>query len=394
MASKIDFKSAFRRCNVSAATAIQCCTQLPTKRLILLYLRLTFGGCPCPNKWGIFSKPICNLATAILQDDLWTPANLHLPTQNLVPPPKAINNDVPFFPFGIGKELIVEIEINPRGTHNIYIDNMIPLTVDIPGTDNLERCTAASLLAIHATARPKYPREPIPREEMEARNKLAVKARLEEEKIFLGWHIYFRRLIISLPDNKFIAWTDSINDILTCETSTAEELETTIGRLGHLGANVPFVYHFLSRLRDLQWRATKRRLINIPQPCHDDLGLMLSFLHKAHTGIDINLLSFRRPMHIYRSDSCLYGLGGYSHEGFAWRLELPENCHFRASNNLLEFIASIITPWIDLISKRLQPGDCALLMTNSTTSAGWLRKTNFSETGMNPKEATIRLEIA
>ena len=35
-------------------------------------------------------------------------------------------------PFGIGMELIVEIEVNLRGTHNIYIDNMIPLTVDIP----------------------------------------------------------------------------------------------------------------------------------------------------------------------------------------------------------------------------------------------------------------------
>ena len=310
MASKINFKSAFRRCNLSAATAIQCCTQLPTEGLILLYLRLTFGGCPCPNEWGVFSEPICNLATAILHDDLWTPANLHSPTQNLVPPPKAMNNDVPF---GIGKELIVEIEINPRGTHDIYIDNMIPLTVDIPGTNNLERCAAASLLAIHATARPKHPEEPIPREEMEARNKLAAEARLEEEKIILGWHINFRRLIISLPDNKFIAWTDSINNILTRGTSTAKELETTIGRLGHLGAIVPFVYHFLSRLRDLQWRATKRRLIDIPQPCRDDLGLMLSFLHKAHTGIDINLLSFRRPTHIYRSDSCSYGLGGYSH---------------------------------------------------------------------------------
>jgi hypothetical protein len=60
-----------------------------------------------------------------------------------------MNNNVPF---GIGKELIVEIEINPRGTHDIYIDDMIPLTVDIPGTNNLERCAAASLLAIHTTA--------------------------------------------------------------------------------------------------------------------------------------------------------------------------------------------------------------------------------------------------
>jgi hypothetical protein len=116
----------------------------------------------------------------------------------------------------------------------------------------------------------------------------------------------------------------SINDILARGTSTAKELEMRIGCLGHLGAFLPFVYYFLSRLRDLQWKATNRRLINIPQTCRNDLKLMLSFLHKAYTGIDMNLISFRRPTHIYRSDSCLYGLGRYSHEDFAWQLELPK----------------------------------------------------------------------
>ncbi|KAL3811131.1 hypothetical protein ACHAXA_005942 [Cyclostephanos tholiformis] len=355
-ASKIDFKSAFRRCNLSAATAIQCCTQLPAMDLILLYLRLTFGGCPCPNEWGAFSEPICDLATAILHDDLWKPAELHSPTQNLVPPPKPMEDNVPF---GIGQELIVDIDVNPRGFNDVYIDDMIPLMVDIPGTDNLERCKAAALLAIHATARQNHPDEPIPREEMEARNKLSAEAGLEETKTILGWLIDFRRLIISLPSNKFIAWTELINKILTRGTSTAKELETTIGQLGHLSAIMPFVYHFLSRLRNLQRKATNRRTIDIPQDCHDNLNLMLSFLHKAHTGIDMNLIAFRRPTHIYRSDSCPYGLGGYSHEGFAWRFKLPENCFFRASNNLLQFIVSIITPWIDLISNCLRPEDCA-----------------------------------
>ena len=107
-------------------------------------------------------------------------------------------------PFGIGKELIVDINVNPRGIHNIYVNDMIPLTLDIPGTNNLARCAAAGLLAIHATARPKHPEEPIPREEMEARNKLAAKAGLEEEKIILGWLFDFHCLIISLPSNKFI----------------------------------------------------------------------------------------------------------------------------------------------------------------------------------------------
>jgi hypothetical protein len=172
---------------------------------------------------------------------------------------------------------------------------------------------------------------------MEAQNKLSAEAGLEEEKIILGWHVNFCHLIISLPDSKFIAWTVSIKETLSHGTSTAKELEMMIGCLGHLGAIVPIVYHFLSRLRDLQWKATKRRSIAIPKPCQDDLELMLTFLHKAFTGTGMNLISFRRPTHIYRSDSCPYGLGGYSHKGFAWRLKLPENCRFRASNNLLEF---------------------------------------------------------
>jgi hypothetical protein len=94
-------------------------------------------------------------------------------------------------PFGIGKELIVDIEVNPRGTHDIYIDNMILLTVDTPGTNNLKRCVTDGLLAIHPTAQPKHPDEPIPREEMEARNKLSAEAGLKKEKIVLGWHINF-----------------------------------------------------------------------------------------------------------------------------------------------------------------------------------------------------------
>ena len=164
--------------------------------------------------------------------------------------------------------------------------------------------------------------------------------------------------------------------------------------MGHLRAIMPFVYHFLSRLRNLQRKATNRRIIDIPQDCHDNLKLMLSFLHKAYTGIDMNLIAFRHPTHIYRLDSCPYGLGGYLHEGFAWRFKLPENCRFRASNNLLEFIVSIITPWINLISKRLRQWDCALSMTDSTTSAGWLKKMNFLERGSDPIKETIRLEIA
>jgi hypothetical protein len=214
---------------------------------------------------------------------------------------------------------------------------------------------------------------------MEARDKLSAEARLVEENIILGWCINFCRLIISLPDNKFTAWTESIKEILSRGTPTAKELETMIGQLGHLGTIIPFVYHFLSRLRDLQWKVMKQKSIAIPQPYQDDLELMTLFLEKAFTGVDMNLISFQHPTHICRSNSCPFGLGGYLHKGFAWRLELQDQYRFCTSNNLLELIALIITPWIDMMAKCLQPGDCVLSMMDSTMSAGWLKRTNFSE---------------
>ena len=156
-----------------------------------------------------------------------------------------------------------------------------------------------------------------------------------------------------LPPREQVPWMESIQEILSRGIWTAKELETMIGQLGHLGTIVPFVYHFLSRLRDLQQKATKQRYIAIPQPFRDNLELMMLFLKKAFMGINMNLISFQRPTHIYRSNSCPFGLGGYSHAGFAWRLELQEQYCFQASNNLLEFNASIIIPWMDMTSKCL-----------------------------------------
>jgi hypothetical protein len=109
----------------------------------------------------------------------------------------------------------------------------------------------------------------------------------------------------------------------------------------------------------------------------------------------MNSIAYCRPTHVYRSDSCLAGLGGYSDEGFAWRYYLPLELQFRASNNLLEHIAAIITMWVDILAGRLKHGDCALSMTDSTTLAGWLRKSNFIEDDESPIQATtIRLEVA
>jgi hypothetical protein len=49
-------------------------------------------------------------------------------------------------PFGIGKELIVNVEINPRGIHDIYINDLIGLGLDLPDCNNIRRSERAPLL--------------------------------------------------------------------------------------------------------------------------------------------------------------------------------------------------------------------------------------------------------
>jgi hypothetical protein len=65
-----------------------------------------------------------------------------------------------------------------------------------------------------------------------------------------------------------------------------------------------------------------------------------------------------------------------------------------SSNNLLKHLAGIIIPWINILAGHLKKGDCTLLMTDSLTSEGWLRKSNFIKDSKEPIQTTIRLEVA
>jgi hypothetical protein len=66
-------------------------------------------------------------------------------------------------------------------------------------------------------------------------------------------------------------------------------------------------------------------------------------LDKAQKEIDMNLLSFRAPDQVYYSDSFPTSLGGYSNKGFAWRFKVPVKLLFCAMNNLLDYLAAIIS---------------------------------------------------
>ena len=73
LASKIDFKSAYRRCHLNAKTAVQTCTQLPDEGVAVVALRLSFGGRPCPFEFCVASETVCDLTNTLLHSDEWNP---------------------------------------------------------------------------------------------------------------------------------------------------------------------------------------------------------------------------------------------------------------------------------------------------------------------------------
>ena len=126
------------------------CIQLPTKGLALMMLRLTFGGAPCPAEWGSIAESIYDLVNEILLRDEWEPLSLFSPAQHLVPEKTHLTDNIPF---GIGRELVVNIPVDPREKIDIYINNFVGLTVDIDGSDNAKRMESAPLLPVNVTSR-------------------------------------------------------------------------------------------------------------------------------------------------------------------------------------------------------------------------------------------------
>jgi len=114
-------------------------------------------------EWGSIAESICDLANAILLNDEWDPLYLQSLAQHLVPNKNFLEDDVPF---GIGRDLIVDIPVDSRGTVDLYIDDFCGLMVDID--DNAARLERAPLLALVSAAREVAEIEPLHCNDIEA----------------------------------------------------------------------------------------------------------------------------------------------------------------------------------------------------------------------------------
>jgi hypothetical protein len=85
-------------------------------------------------------------------------------------------------------------------------------------------------------------------------------------------------------------------------------------------------------------------------------------LERARAGIYLNLITHRYPTNVCNSDSCPYGLGGFTWKGRAGLIRIPSTSvlyGYHKINNALECLAMVITIWLKAL------GD-------STSAIGWL----------------------
>jgi hypothetical protein len=335
-------------------------------------LRMTFGSAPCPSLWGFISDTLANVCNSLIQNIHWDHNELFDPFSNLLAPPKLLPDSTPF---ETALPTCVKIPINDLGKVDIYIDDTIGITPDI--SDNTLRVSRAISLTIHSLARPLNLYDTLPRKDIISLKRFHAEGRMEETKVILGWLINTRSLRIYLPDDKRKQWKQDIEKLISAPKTKHKDIESTIGRLNHVAGIYNPMRHFLGRLYQAQFRATKLGWTCLFYNEKMDLHLMTSCLDYANQGISMNVLTFRQPTIIYHSDASKFGIGGYNiTSGKAWRYELPVDCHLRTSLNSLEFLSCMITIWVDMLSSQIRATDCILCQMDSSTASRWLNLTS------------------
>jgi hypothetical protein len=303
--SKFDLESAYRRCHLSGSTASESLTIY--NDTLIMALRMTFGGAPCPSLWGLSSETITDVCNTLIQCSSWDFISFYDKTANKIPDPVCL---LPDMTFAKARELSVDIPVNDLGKVDVFIDDNIAVTPDL--NCNTKRVIRAIPLAIHSVARPVNPDDDIPRVDIISAKKLQAEGTFEEVKIVLGWTINTRSFLISLPKGKHQKWSQDINKMISLRKTSHKVLESTIGRLNHTAGIIPMLRHFLGRLRHALFRSSNHKWTNCKLCEISDLHICLQLLDYAPSGISINNIVFRKPNIFYRSDASEFGLGGYN----------------------------------------------------------------------------------
>jgi hypothetical protein len=238
----------------------------------------------------------------------------------------------------------VDVHINDAVKAENYIDNMMPLYVNID--DTAKRCSAAAVMAFTFLSHPFDPNDPLPPEVLLSMTKLMDEGCLHEIKKVLFWVWDTMHLLVSLSSNKSTLWSVGFRFHISFGTLIVFELETLAGHLGYVGYLTPIMHHFLDCIRHLKDAIVSRgvRSVRLSINIIADLRLFLIFLQQAHDGICMNLLTYRVSENHFHDDAYEKGIVGFDMAtDKAWRWEIPREHWGKFTLNSMEFIAIFIS---------------------------------------------------
>jgi hypothetical protein len=372
--NKTDMDAAYRRLHTNMSAAITCITII--NQIAYLLLRVPFGASPAPTKFSSISDTAADVAHDLAMDTRWDPATLHssFDLDNMTPDPP------PTAKMGQADPLLINLPPRDIVTDN-FIDDLFQACASI--NDNDERIRHAAPLVLETIFRMKDANDPTKRDPIINLTKHEAEGKLEVRKTILGWLIDSHQFKVFLTQEKAKDWIHDTKLCISTGYCTKETLESLIGRFNHTGMIIHMGRYFLTRLRyRLQQYSTfrKNKRIKLLQWDIKDLKLWLFFLHHlSHTGVSINNICLSAPSAITYSDACEWGIGGYTTHGNAWRYLLPTHLRGRASINMLEFIAAIVTIHLSITKDTHTTSHPHILaFTDSSSAAGWLYHSTFN----------------
>ena len=375
--SKFDYSDAYKR--ISQSPKATAATVVRFGRIAYFCWRMVFGGSPNPAGFSCFSETLTDLANEIAMSNYHPSMGTSDTVQQNQLVPKEVEDPGVPVESAIMPALIVSTRLTSY--RDCFIDDVIDCHLGTP--KNLERAPHIVQLAVQAMSRPHAGSElePVPRRPLLGPEKLEAEGRSSERQIVLGWEIQTRAFLVALPFDKHKAWMEDLGRLVLTGQATQQETESMIGRLNHASFLIPLSRHFLNEIRTkcLSVPRRKGQHIRFTEEEVNDLKLWREFLNTAREGISINLLVLRTPTRIAWSDSCPFGLGGYTIKGTAWRIRVPGSCPFYGDdsvNNVLELLGMAISVLLLLeeANDDAEKFPCLLVLGDNTSAISWLFK--------------------
>ncbi|NER25769.1 MAG: hypothetical protein F6J96_34770 [Symploca sp. SIO1C2] len=374
--SKFDYSDAYRRISHQGRAAAQ--SILVVDDTAFVSLRMAFGGSANPPGFCAFSETLTDLANDLAASD-YDPDSFPCPTveEGHCAPREYPKDDEPFQE---AMPTAFEIPLPRESIRDCFIDDLIQIFLDNIRRNKVE-CHVVPM-AVHVLSRPHAGEkdEPVPRRPLLAPEKLLAEGRPSERATVLGWGLDTRLLIIFLPEDKFQAWIADLDQVINDGGHTTSGLESLVGRLTHSSYVIPLSRHFLNEIRrrvEPPFRRSKK-LVRLSTEEIEDLRLWREFLQTARDGISLNLLTVRNPSALAWSDSCPFGLGGYTLNGRAWRILLDRESPIYGddrANNILEFLGMAVSLLLLIKETTAEKWPCLLALGDNTSAVGWVFRT-------------------